>query len=110
MEINYKSRTLERNCTDPRFLKKTYNQIAKRLNQRIKQLEAADNLGVMATLPGARCHELKGNLAGCLAVNVSGNWRLIFRPEHDPIPQKPDGGLDWSSVTRITILKVEDYH
>ncbi|WEW98525.1 type II toxin-antitoxin system RelE/ParE family toxin [Pseudomonas nitroreducens] len=30
-------------------------------------------------LPGYRLHGLKGSLAGYWAVNVSGNWRVIFR-------------------------------
>ncbi|MEK6814750.1 MAG: type II toxin-antitoxin system RelE/ParE family toxin [Nitrospirota bacterium] len=29
--------------------------------------------------PGANLHPLKGELAGLHAVNVSGNWRLVFR-------------------------------
>ena len=32
-------------------------------------------------LAGWGLHPLKGNLAGCWAVEVSGNWRLIFRFE-----------------------------
>ncbi|MDG9855475.1 type II toxin-antitoxin system RelE/ParE family toxin [Pseudomonas nitroreducens] len=30
-------------------------------------------------LPGYRLHGLKGSLAGYWAVNVSDNWRVIFR-------------------------------
>lgn len=30
-------------------------------------------------LPGYRLHQLSGDLAGFWAVNVSGNWRLVFR-------------------------------
>jgi toxin HigB-1 len=32
-------------------------------------------------LPGARLHPLKGSLRGFFAVDVSGNWRIIFRFE-----------------------------
>nr|WP_297362386.1 type II toxin-antitoxin system RelE/ParE family toxin [Acidiferrobacter sp.] len=32
-------------------------------------------------LPGARLHPLSGEWRGYWAVNVSGNWRLIFRFE-----------------------------
>ena len=32
-------------------------------------------------LPGYRLHPLKGNLAGCWSVTVSGNRRIIFRFE-----------------------------
>lgn len=84
--------------------------LAKKINQRISQLQAADNLEVMKTLPGARCHELTGNYKGCLAVDVSGNYRLIFRPDNDPLPRKEDGGLDWIQVTIIEIQEISDYH
>ncbi|MDX6748559.1 type II toxin-antitoxin system RelE/ParE family toxin [Geminicoccaceae bacterium 1502E] len=30
-------------------------------------------------LPGFRLHPLKGDLAGCWSVSVSGNWRVVFR-------------------------------
>ncbi len=33
-------------------------------------------------LPGLRLHRLKGDLRGVWAVDVSGNWRIIFRFEH----------------------------
>ncbi|MGI9490214.1 MAG: type II toxin-antitoxin system RelE/ParE family toxin [Geminicoccaceae bacterium] len=32
-------------------------------------------------LPGYRLHPLKGTFEGFYAVNVSGNWRVIFRFE-----------------------------
>jgi proteic killer suppression protein len=32
-------------------------------------------------LPGFRLHPLRGDLEGFYAVNVSGNWRIIFRFE-----------------------------
>ena len=32
-------------------------------------------------LPGLRLHKMSGNLEGFLSVEVSGNWRVIFRFE-----------------------------
>lgn len=32
-------------------------------------------------LPGLRLHPLKGQLKGAWAVDVSGNWRIVFRFE-----------------------------
>ena len=31
-------------------------------------------------------------------------------PDHDPVPKREDGSLDWSQVTAIKILVVEDTH
>lgn len=110
MQISFKSRKLEKSLTEPREISKTYGVMAKKVNQRIKDLLAASTLAVMKTIPAANCHELKGDRDGQLAVDISGNWRIIFEPDHDPVPAKSDGGLDWDAVTQIKILEVEDYH
>jgi proteic killer suppression protein len=34
----------------------------------------------------------------------------FIKPANDPIPRKSDGGLDWTEVTVIRVLTVEDYH
>lgn len=110
MEILYKTKKLEKQLTNPKDIKKTFGNSAKRVNQRIKDLKAAETLEVMRSIPAARCHELKGDRQGQLAVNVSNNYRIIFEPYHDPIPQKDDGGLDWTKVVIIKIEEVTDYH
>ncbi len=89
---------------------KSFGQLARKVNQRLKELTAADNLAIMSTLPASKCHELTGTRKGELSVEVSGNYRLIFEPNHNPIPQKDDGGLHWEKVTKIQIIEIEDYH
>lgn len=110
MEISYKSRKIEKQLADPKEMSKSFGQLARKVNQRLKDLASADSLATMRTLPAARCHELTGSRKGKLAVNVSGNYRLIFEPFHDPIPLKEDGGLNWEKVTKIQINEIEDYH
>ena len=80
------------------------------LQQRLAELAATETLGDLRNLPGARCHELTGDLKGCLAVDLQHPQRLIFEPDHDPCPVKPDGGLDWDQVKRVRILDIQDYH
>lgn len=96
--------------TRPKEMAKAFGQLARKVNQRKEDLKAADTLAVMRMIPAARCHELKGDRKGELAVDVSGNCRLIFEPEHDPIPEKEDGGLNWEEITAIEILEIQDYH
>jgi plasmid maintenance system killer protein len=108
--ISYKSRKLKKQLSDPKEMLKSFGQQARKVNQRLKDLTDADNLAVMRTLSAARCHELTGDRKGELAVDVSSNYRMIFEPNHDPIPQKPDGGLKWEEVTKIQINEIEDYH
>jgi len=96
--------------SDPVSMLKTFGTIAKKLNQRIQECKAADNLGVLAKIPGARLHQLSGNRKNQLSVTVSGNVRIVFEPWHDPIPQKLDGGLHYEAVAEIRIIEITDYH
>lgn len=110
MEIRFKNKKLEKQLTDPKEMVKTFGQMARKVNQRLKDLTDADNLAIMRTIPAARCHELTGNRKGELSVDVSGNYRLIFELDHDPLPRKADLGLNWDEVTKIQINEIEDYH
>jgi toxin HigB-1 len=51
---------------------------AKKLRLILARLSASQRPGDMA-LPGLRLHPLKGALKGYFAVDVSGNWRVVFR-------------------------------
>ncbi len=82
-----------------------------KLQIRIATLSVSANLlEFRRDFPEARCHELKGDRRGHFAVNLHSTWRLVFRPEHDPLPKLPDGGIDLGAVTRIEIVEVVDYH
>ena len=55
-------------------------------------------------------HQLSGNRAKQFAVYLEHPYRLVFQPNHDPIPLKNDGGIDLTQVTAITVIEVVDYH
>ena len=79
-------------------------------SQKTLRVKAADTLEDLGKAPGARCHELTANLKGQLAVDLVHPYRLVFRPDHDPVPAKEDGGLNWQAVTRVIIIDIVDYH
>lgn len=83
---------------------------AKAIQLRMSQLAAAAKLEAMTTIPGAHCHELKGNREGQISVDADYPKRIVFEPANEPVPVKPDGGLDWKGVTAIRIIEVVDYH
>lgn len=83
---------------------------AKLLTRRLVELRAARSLSDMSRLPGPRCHPLSGNRKGQLSVDLDHPNRLIFVPDQDPVPTKPDGGLDWSRITTILIIEIADTH
>lgn len=111
MKLVYKNRKLEKSVATLSAIGANYGTRAKLVNQRKNELQAASTLETMRSIPAANCHDLKGNLKGQFAVDISGNHRIIFEPNHDPVPTNDDGSLDWKQVTVILILAIgEDYH
>jgi proteic killer suppression protein len=111
MDILFKNKKLRKTFNSFESLKKEYgHKQAKKIKMRLDQLQAMSNLSIASQFPQLRCHELKGNRRGQLAVDLDQPYRLIFSVAHDPPPRKEDGGLDWSRVEAIQIEGVEDYH
>ena len=85
--------------------------MAKKVNQRIQDITAAPTLKDLIDIPSTGCHLLTGNLKNCFAVEVSGNHRIVFEINHDPIPITSNGEIDVAKVTDINILSIAiDYH
>ena len=110
MKITFKSNKLEKQLTEAKEMQKAFGTMAKKVNQRMQELIYSQNLEILKTIPAANCHELKGDRKGEFAVDISGNFRIIFIPDHNPIPFKEDKSIDCIKITDIQILKTEDYH
>lgn len=110
MQIVFDTPKLARVMSDDRSLAKQYGPAnAQRIRRRLDDLDAASNLEEMRHLPG-RCHELTGDRRGQLAIDLVHPLRFIFEPDHDPLPQRKGGGLDWAQITQIKVLDPADYH
>lgn len=79
------------------------------LKRRLTVLHAAPTLADVRGTPG-RLHPLSANRAGQYALDLRGATRLIFEPNHDPLPESGDGRLDESRVTAVRVIEVVDYH
>jgi len=109
MDIIFDDPKFEKDCNDQKLLAKNWGTQAPRIRRRLDQLRAAEVLEDLRNAPG-RLHELKGNLAGQLSLDLEHPYRLLFEVANHPIPRKADGGLDWTQITAIRILKVKDTH
>jgi plasmid maintenance system killer protein len=111
MDILFKTPKLQKEFTDAKQMLRRHGPLRSKLMQkRLIELRAASVLDDMRKLPQARCHELRGDRKGELAVDLDHPYRLIFEVADDPKPIKDDGGLDWMKTTAIRIIGIEDYH
>lgn len=111
MIISFAKRKLAKICNSGQEARgRLGKRTAEKLMQRLFELQAAETLDDVSRLPPTRCHELTGNRKGQLGVDLVHPHRLLFSPDHDPLPQKDDGGLDWGEVTEILIEEIVDYH
>ena len=111
MDLRFANRKLEKECNDQRLLQRRHGaRRAQLLANRLAALAVAGSLADLG-LPyrgPMRCHELTGDRAGQLSIDLDQPYRLIFKPDHDLLPTRAEGGLDWHRVTRIVILGIAD--
>lgn len=110
VELSWTSRRLEKACSeDRRGCRQWGADHWALLKRRLASLGAAPTLQDIDGTPG-RCHSLRADRDGEFAICLWGPYRLVFEPDHDPLPRLPDGGIDRARVTRILIKEVIDYH
>ena len=84
--------------------------MARTIMMRLAVLKNARVLSLVPTSRPERLHQLRQNRSGQFAVDLVHPYRLVFVPNHDPIPRNEDGGIDRNRITVITITEVVDYH
>lgn len=110
MKIEFSKNKLKKQLSNTTELKKAFGVNAKRVRSRLDDIEASPNLAVLMQIPAANCHSLTGDRKGEWALDISGNYRIIFEITHDPVPITKDGSIDTLLVTDICIIEIVDYH
>ncbi len=110
MEIGFQSAKLKKDCDDFKLLRKAHGEHrAKLIRRRLDAIGAAVVLEDLRDTPG-RLHELKGDRQGQLSMDLDGPYRLILVPAHNPVPMRAGSGMDWSQVSAVTVIGIEDTH
>ena len=79
MEITYKTRAIKKICTIANEAAKEYGiEMAKKIHQRIDEINASDTVEDMVRFHIGRCHPLKGNRKNQFAVDLVQPYRLVF--------------------------------
>ncbi len=110
MKFSFASKKLERQLSNAKETARAFGNRARPLMRRLDTLKQVRCLADVPKTKPDRCHPLVGDRAGHYAVDVKENWRLEFKPDHDPLPVKKDGAIDEKEVTAIRLLGVVDYH
>jgi proteic killer suppression protein len=111
MLITFKNKKLKNEfCNEKTLRRKWGTEQAKLIARRLTELAAAEDLETLRKLPQVRAHELSGDKAGQISLDVKHPYRLLIIPDHEETPRKEDGGLDWQRTTKVRILGVEDIH
>lgn len=109
MELTYKSEKLRNICENPKYGKKLVKEygkeVAKKLPQRIKELKAFNSLNDIPTQSPYRRHKLTGNRKEQFAVNITEQYRLIFRQIENNIIIE-----DLKEIRKIEIMEVSKHY
>jgi proteic killer suppression protein len=111
MDIDFARPRLNKMFNSEKALKRAYgDRMVRTIAMRMAVLRRAQTLSMVPVTKPDRRHQLEGNRAGQYAVDLVHPKRLVFEPNHNPMPRKEDGGIDTDQVTAITIIEVVNYH
>ena len=98
MDITYRTKKLEKICTDAKTAEKAYgSRMAELIDQRMGEIAAADSVEMMIQFHLGRCHPLKQNRKGHYAVDLVHPYRLVFEKHGE-------------TIQIAHILEIIDYH
>ena len=108
VDIEFADNSCRKLCEQAKHAQKKLGpDCAKKLRTPLADLAAAASV---AELVAGDPHPLKGDRDGQFSVSLAGGVRLVFEPNHDPIPRLDAGGVNWRLVTKVTIVFIGDYH
>ncbi len=111
MDVSFKTAKLAKVFNAEKLLQREYGErMARVIMMRMAVLKNARSLSQVPSTRPDRCHLLTGKYSGHYAVDLVHPHRLVFRPDHAPVPQREDGGIDIDRVTAVSIVAVVDYH
>lgn len=98
MIITYKTRKMEKVCTDAEIARKTFGvEMAEKIRKRIFDITAYSTVEDLIDNHVGRCHPLKNNRKGQYAMDLVHPYRLIFE-------------IYGETIQIANILEIVDYH
>lgn len=107
MEYFAATKKLSKILNDRKLIMKHYGKArAKKIIERLDEFSAANSLEQIPSDPPPRCHLLTGDHEGKFAVDVSGNYRMVF----EGYDKNDQLSTDKVEIVTIQITGIEDYH
>jgi toxin HigB-1 len=108
LQLAFESKYLRTICEDEVQAKIEVGEtVAKTLKHRLADLRAATSV---KDLVAGKPRLLPAPEANNMAVDLCEGRRLVFSANHVNNPTGREDNLDWSRVTRIKILRIEEGH
>lgn len=108
MEIAFSSSSLRAVCENEENAESELGtSVASALRRRLADLRSATNISDLLV---GDPHPVDGETGDPMAVNLSESHRIVFCANHPKKPLNAEGGVDWSKVSRIKILRIEKNH
>lgn len=105
MELAFANKLLRELCEGKAAAESEFGTtVARSLRRRVSDLRAADSV---ADLVASSAGEHGSPRVGQYVVKLSDGWQVVFTANHRDTPLLKDGEVDWLSVTRIKILRIE---
>jgi len=105
LELAFANKSLRQLCeSEAKATRGFGGRVAQRLRRRLADLRAATSV---KDLVAGRPRELESVRRRNVSVELAEGSRIVFCANHNTIPMLSSGGVDWSSVSRIKILRIE---
>lgn len=109
MELTYKTAKLQKLCENLSYnkelVKKYGIEVANKLPKRINELKSFNTLNDVPTSLPHRRHKLSGKLKGVYAINITSQYRLIFKQKENNIIIE-----DLRKIKEIEIMEVSKHY
>lgn len=108
MNIEFADNKTQTICQNEKSaIRKLGKACSNKLKSRIADIQAAETV---TDLMVGKPHPLKGNREGHFSITICDGKCLILVPANNPTPTTKEGKIDWSNVTEIKIIGIDDYH
>ena len=103
MTIHYADKKQEKILTSERLIIRKYGRLSDGIINRLSEMRAAICLEEISCFPPPRRHKLVG-VQNVWGLDVSKNYRILITPYGEYNEN------DLSTITEVTVLRIEDYH